>query len=287
MHYTVELVRGWIGRDALDAEGTLLGQIAEAYSDERTGRPTWLGIRLADDRARTTDGTSEGPSSAHGGVAPVPIGDSEPTGTAIRVATLAATVRSAPRFAAGATLELADEDALAAHYGLTEPEVAAEPDPPPQADPGRQGEVVALLREAFALEADGMLRLQTLISTVQDPEVSHAATLHLDQTQLHRSGVQERLKALDASPSSVEQAAHAAQAAVAGLRERLQGDPVAAVRDAVAFERREAEVYARLEALARGAGDSDTADLAAAHRADEAAAADVLAGSIPRLDSPV
>lgn len=285
MHYTVELVRGWIGRDALDAEGTLLGTVAEAYADQVTGRPTWLGIRLAEEA--DDPGRAAGAGSQPGGVTPVPIDDAEPTGSAIRVAALAEAVRAAPRFAAGRTLEIGDEDALAAHYGLSEPETAATPDPAPQVDPARQGEVVELLQEAFALEAEGMLRLQTLIAGVEDPEVSHDATLHLDQTQLHRSGVEERLKALDASPSALEQVAHAAQAAVAGLKEKLEGDAVAAVRDAVEFERREADFYARLEALARAAGDTATADLASAHAADEAAAADVFAGSIPRLDSPV
>jgi ferritin-like metal-binding protein YciE len=263
---TPEEVRDWVGSDVLDAEGTGLGRLIGAYLDD-AGRPQWLAVEI-DER-----------------VAPVPAAGAEPAGRVVRVAALATDVRLAPRIGRDEPLGPGTEAQLAAHYRREQPPSPPEATAPPQLDPEQRAAVVAKLREAYSLEGEALLRLEALIATVSDDEVGHDATLHSDETQLHRTGVEERLKALDAAPSKLRDVAHGAQAAAAGVAGGVQG-AVAAVRDAEEFERREAAFYAELEQLARAVGDSATATLAAKHRADEEAMAVKLAGSITRLDSP-
>ena len=263
----------------LDADGVRLGIVDGPVAGDEGVAPHWLGLEL--------DG-------AGAEVVPVPAAGAEPTGSAVRVATLEQAVRSAPPGPLGRPLTAAEDSALAAHYAAARPGSGGHPQapvtdgsPPPTLGPAAKQQIVARLREAYALEGEGILRLEALIKTVQDPEVRHGATLHKNETRLHRTGVEERLKALDAAPSTSRDAARAARATAAGLRARLRGDPTAAVRDAEAFERREAGFYASLEELARRLGDTATVDLAVSLRADELAQADSLAGCIPRLDSPV
>lgn len=273
MSYTVEAVRGWVGRDALDADGHLVGAVGHPYRDAQTGGVTWLAIVL--------DGEED-----H--VVPVPLEGCEPTGTAIRLPVLGDTLRTAPRFGTTEPLSPGAETTLLAHFGRRRRDDG--PDGPqrlPDAEQARLGEIVSRLREAHALEGEGILRLEALRSALEDPEVGHDASLHAETTKLHRAGVEERLKLLEKTPSHLRDVRHGARAMAAGVKDRLGGDPVEVLRDAIAFEEREAAFYAELEALARAAGDTATADLAAAHRADEEAMAVTLTGSIARIDSPV
>lgn len=269
MRPTVEDVRSWTGRDVVDAEGHELGRLMGAFLDAGD-RPRWLAVQAGD-----------------GEVVPVPVEGVEPTGGAVRAAALGKTVRGAPRLALQDELTDELERRLEAHYGVGGDDATPSPQPAPDVEAGAQEAIVERLREAYALESEALLRLQTLVSVVEDDEVQHDATLHTAQTEMHRTGVQARLAALEASSSTLHDAAHAAKASLAGLVEKIHGNPVVAVRDAEAFERREAAFYAELEELARAAGDTATADLAAGHRADEEAMAVRFAGSIPRLDSPV
>jgi ferritin-like metal-binding protein YciE len=270
---TLEAVRAWVGREAVDADGQHVGQVAHAYRDEATGAPAWLAIAAQDGAAR---------------VVPVPLAGAEETGRAIRLAVLGDTVRGAPRMASGAGLSPEQARIAAAHYGLPGPPPPPRAaDVPPAVEPRARRPIVAKLREAYALEGEGILRLHALVATVPDPEVRHDATLHANVSQLHRTGVEERLKALERSPSALRTAAHGLRAAARSARGTLVGGgAIGALREAEAFERREAAFYAELEQLARGAGDGPTGDLAAAHRAEEEAMAATLAATLRRLDRP-
>lgn len=273
MAYTVEAVRGWVGRDAVDAEGHLVGVVGHPYRDAQTGGVTWLAIVLGGDEEH---------------VVPVPLEGCEPTGTAIRLPILGDTLRAAPRFGATEPLSPGAETTLSGHFGSRRgDEGRHRAQAPPDADAEHRGEIVSRLREAYALEGEGILRLEALQTMLEDPEVSHDASLHTETTKLHRTGVEERLELLEKTPSHLRDVRHGARAMAAGVKGRLVGNPVELLRDAIAFEEREAAFYAELEALARGAGDTATAELAAAHRADEEAMAVTLTGSIARIDSPV
>lgn len=274
MGYTLEAVRSWVGRDAIDADGHLAGVVGHPYRDAQTGGVTWLAIVLGGDE---------------GHVVPVPLEGCEPTGTAIRLPVLGDTLRAAPRFGATEPLSPGAEATLVGHFGRRRRDEGSGggSQPPPDADADRRGEIVSRLREAHALEGEGILRLEALQATLEDPEVGHDASLHAETTKLHRTGVEERLKLLEKTPSHLRDMRHGARAMAAGVKGRVSRDPVMLLRDAIAFEEREAAFYAELEALARGAGDTATADLAAAHRADEEAMAVTLTGSIARMDSPV
>jgi ferritin-like metal-binding protein YciE len=265
--YTAETVRSWHGRAAVDADGHELGAVvADVW-------PDWLAIERS-------GGTGE--------IVLAPLAGAEPTGQAIRLAVLGDTVLQAPPVADPAAPDQAERTRLAAHYARPVAPAPASPAAPPpgRVDGTRRRSIVARLRAADALEGEGLRRLHALPAAVGDPEVQHDATLHAGVTELHRTGIERRLAALEAGPSKARDALRAIRATLAGARGRTGLSGSAALRDAEAFERREAAFYEELETLARAAGDTATADLAAAHRADELAAADTLAGSVPRLESP-
>jgi ferritin-like metal-binding protein YciE len=230
---TFEQVAQWIGRDALDADGRLVGRVAAVHRD-LSGAPSTLEI---DD----------------GGVLSVPVEGCEEAGTAIR-------------------LPIADGPAPPRHdraNGVVSEETGFAQ--------SSSDEVVERLKEAYALEGEGLARLEAMAAAFEDVELQHRCTTHSEETINHRTGVEERLHALGEKPGK--------PISLSSPLPKGLG-PVELLREAVEFEQREASFYDELEALARAAGDTATADLAAAHRADELAAADSFRAEIPRIDSP-
>ena len=98
---TPEQVQSWPGLQVKDSAGTALGTVRSVYGDDDTGAPEWVEVDLADD-----------------GMAYVPVLGATATDQELRLAHAADRIVSAPRFAADAKLEVEDERALYAHYGI-------------------------------------------------------------------------------------------------------------------------------------------------------------------------
>jgi ferritin-like metal-binding protein YciE len=273
---TIEDVRAWTGRTAQDPYGVALGTIAGTLHDEQTGSPEWLVISPDD-------------SDAEGVL--VPVGGALPTGRRIRVVPIAGVVRTAPRVRIGESINVASKRQAAAHYGLAldsdasgsgqlrdrdalRPEAVAEPADaiPPVGDPHKRAEIVQALQAAHAMEQASLRLLAAMRWRLQDEELVHDVAFHHKATNRHAERLRERLDELEAGRGRpLEWAARRIAYVQAQLgRFRSHPDP-ADLRQAHAFEQGEAAAYERLEQLARDAGDSRTAALARANRADELA----------------
>jgi hypothetical protein len=103
MRWTLEQLDGWLGREALDADGDTVGTITTTFVDEDNGAPRWLGVRTGE----------------HGDdLTLVPIEGAEPTGAAIRLPHPAATIRAAPHVPRADGLSPETDGQLVSFYGL-------------------------------------------------------------------------------------------------------------------------------------------------------------------------
>src|SRR4051812_46433823 len=155
--------------------------------------------------------------------------------------------------------------------------------------------VEQILNEAHATE-------QALITTLQahlamTPPGPHRELLdrHLTETRRHARAVAERLDELGASGGAVAAGTGLARTLVGqalalskGPLDLLRGGSVEEkllknARDDCATEALEIATYDALEALAEASGDSETAELARAHRADEERMLADLRALIPAL----
>lgn len=265
MRWTAAELDAWRGRAALDAEAQPAGEIAATFADDETGAPRWLAVR----------------TGAHGeDLTPVPIGDAEPTGGAIRLGHPLATITAAPHVAPATGHLTAEQDRqLCSFYGL-QPAPPAAPRPA-GGGPGVDAGVVSALRAAHALEREAHSRLQALIEALDDEELQHDVARHLTETEGHAAAIAGRLEQLEAAPSSVRDMLGMA-AAVA----TPPGAPAELLRAALEFERRECATYAELIATARSARDGATAAIAEKIRADEEAMAETIAASLRRMGEP-
>jgi len=94
---------GWIGRDAFDSSGDKIGEIADVYYDDATGRPEWLALKTGFFGMKQTFAPIHG-SQHHGD------GD-------LKLAFDKNTVKDAPRIDPEGHLSPAEEEELWAHYG--------------------------------------------------------------------------------------------------------------------------------------------------------------------------
>jgi PRC-barrel domain len=93
---------GWVGRDAVDQDGEKIGEIADIYVDETTGRPEWAAV-------------STGLFGRK--VSFAPLAGSSQDGDSLRLAHSAAAVKDAPNADPDGHLEPEEEARLYAHYG--------------------------------------------------------------------------------------------------------------------------------------------------------------------------
>ncbi|MEU3459288.1 PRC and DUF2382 domain-containing protein [Streptomyces sp. NPDC006733] len=92
------------GLTAYDAGGEKIGHVQEVYFDDRTGRPDWVTVKTG------LFGSKE---------SFVPLAGARSDGDALHVAHDKATVKDAPRLDADQHLDVAQEQELFAHYGLS------------------------------------------------------------------------------------------------------------------------------------------------------------------------
>jgi uncharacterized protein (TIGR02271 family) len=101
---TIEDVKSWRGRHAVDRDGDRIGEIVDIYLDEETDQPEWLAIKTGLVGSR---------------VSFAPIAEATSTGDDVRVPYEKAQVKDAPNAEPDGALSQDEEARLYAHYGLS------------------------------------------------------------------------------------------------------------------------------------------------------------------------
>lgn len=148
-------------------------------------------------------------------------------------------------------------------------------------EPGEMGTHLRRhLAEAHALETQGIRLLEKSEHIAGDVQLSQVYHDHLSKAREHARLIEQRLEALDAEPSKVEDGALALGGMNWGLFFQAQSDTAAKlVAFAYAFEHLKIAGYELLRRTAQRAGDADAAALCEGLLAEERAMAGRLAGS--------
>lgn len=147
-----------------------------------------------------------------------------------------------------------------------------------------QQQLVKYLSEAHAMEKQALQLLDKGADIVGDEEIARIFRAHRLQTQEHERYVAERLQAHGESPSKLKDVAMQAGALGIGMAAAASPDtPVRLATTAFAFEHLEIAAYRLIEGLARKAGDTETVEVAARILEQEEAAAELVAGTFPRI----
>jgi ferritin-like metal-binding protein YciE len=142
------------------------------------------------------------------------------------------------------------------------------------ADDKLQQKLVDYIEDAHAMEQNVSAMLTSMISTTDDPEITQMLEHHKEETERQESRLKERLEALGAGTSARKQAQTVAAALVKGAADVVRGDQAGKnARDGYTTEHMEIAAYQLLERLAEKAGDTQTAEVARANRAEEEAMA--------------
>lgn len=165
-------------------------------------------------------------------------------------------------------------------------------------DPSQE-KIVQYLNEAHASERALTRVLQSQIAMTPRGGYRDALEQHLRETRDHAERVQKRLGRLREGRSPLQLGVGVAQS-VAGQALAAAKTPLDLVRgtsgeekvlknakDACATEALEIATYTSIEHLARAVGDDETAELAAAIRADEVRMLERVLGEIPALTAAV
>src|SRR3712207_1922276 len=95
---------GWIGHDAVDADGDSIGEIVDIYADDVTGQPEWLAIRTGMFGRK---------------ISFVPISGATDRNGALCVSWQKEHVKNAPHAEPDGALSPDEEAALYAHYDMS------------------------------------------------------------------------------------------------------------------------------------------------------------------------
>ena len=144
-------------------------------------------------------------------------------------------------------------------------------------------DIVKYLADAHAIEAQAIQLLERGRKIGGDPELTRLYEEHLEETRDQQQRVEERLEALDGSPSRLKDAAMRLGALNWGAFFQGQPDtPGKLAAFAFAFEHLEIAGYELLRRVAERGGDEATAALAGEIAAQERAAADRIAAAFDR-----
>lgn len=145
-------------------------------------------------------------------------------------------------------------------------------------------QLVKYLTEAHAMEKQALLLLARGADIVGDEEVARIYRAHRLQTEEHERYVSERLQALGASPSKLKDIAMQAGAlGIGAVAQAAPDTPIRLATTAFAFENLEIATYRLIGQLAQRAGDEETAAVARRILEQEEAAAELVAGTFPRM----
>ncbi|HMJ74078.1 MAG TPA: DUF892 family protein [Solirubrobacterales bacterium] len=153
-------------------------------------------------------------------------------------------------------------------------------------DPAEQ--VIEHLADAHAIERQALLLLEAGPDLVQDEELARVFREHLKETRVHAQRLEERLEALDASPSPLKDAVLGLGGLNLGAFFGVQPDTTTKLAGfAFAFEHLEIAAYELLKRVARRAGDEETVELAEKTLAEERGAAAKIAATWDRASVPL
>jgi ferritin-like metal-binding protein YciE len=146
-----------------------------------------------------------------------------------------------------------------------------------------QAQLIKYLTDAHSIERQALVQMKAAPAMAGDPEIAAAFEQHETETREHERLVNERLRALGASPSAVKDAAGAVTGAGFGLFAKLQPDtPGKLVAHAFSYEHMELAAYDLLARVADRAGDSETAQVARGIEEQERTMAERLSGFYDR-----
>jgi ferritin-like metal-binding protein YciE len=146
-----------------------------------------------------------------------------------------------------------------------------------------QEQLIKYLTDAHSIERQALVQMKAAPGMAGDAEMAAAFEQHRTETEEHERLVDERLKALGASPSTVKDLAGAVTGAGFGLFAKLQPDtPGKLVAHGFSYEHMELAAYDLLARVADRAGDGETAQMARLIEAQEAAMAERVAGMFDR-----
>jgi ferritin-like metal-binding protein YciE len=135
-------------------------------------------------------------------------------------------------------------------------------------------QLVKHIDEAIAMEENVKRMLDSMISTMDDPQVIDLLEHHKLETEQQSQRLRRRLEAHGASPSMVREAGGIIGALAKMPLDMVRGDKAGRnARDGYATEHMEIASYQLLERVATRAGDEETAEVARQNRAEEEAMA--------------
>jgi ferritin-like metal-binding protein YciE len=146
-----------------------------------------------------------------------------------------------------------------------------------------QAQLIKYLTDAHSIEQQALVQMKAAPKIAGDPEIASAFEQHETETREHEHLVDERLRALSASPSKVKDAAGAVTGMGFGMFAKLQPDtPGKLIAHAFSYEHMELAAYDMLARVAEWAGDMETAQMARAIEEQERAMAERLSGMFDR-----
>ena len=153
---------------------------------------------------------------------------------------------------------------------------------------GAESQLVAKLggfvAEAHAGKIESLEAFETLVETTRDPDLLAGLTRHLDETEMHKLLLEQRLRALGRGKSATRERRSLVKAAVRGFSEASRSDREAKnLRDAYVNEHLEISTLELIERIARTAGETETEAMAGKIRSDDQRMADLIAASWDRI----
>jgi ferritin-like metal-binding protein YciE len=130
--------------------------------------------------------------------------------------------------------------------------------------------LVDYIQDAHAMEQNVLRMMDTMISTSEDPQMVKRLKQHRKETERHEKLLNDRLQELGTTRSLTADVAAITGAMLKGVANHVRADkPVKNARDGYITEHTEIAAYQLLERLAKRAGDTTTAEMAAEIRRDE------------------
>jgi ferritin-like metal-binding protein YciE len=144
--------------------------------------------------------------------------------------------------------------------------------------------LVEYIDDAYAMEQNVLRMLDSMIGTTKDPQMKRALERHKKQTEQQAERLEGRLRAHDASPSTVKEAGGVMAALMKSVVDVARSDsPGRNARDGFATEHMEIASYQMLERVAKLAGDTETAAVARKNREEEEAMARSIASKWKKI----
>jgi ferritin-like metal-binding protein YciE len=133
-----------------------------------------------------------------------------------------------------------------------------------------EGELIKALDEAYAMEKQVEVLLQSMIRTTADPSLTSDMETHLDETKQHAERVATCLEAHGQSPSKLKAGTTVSLGAMKAPLDMARGEKgMRNARDGFATEHLEIAAYRLIEELAKKANDQQSMAIARQNADDE------------------